>query len=116
MGIQKKLWHCTQEEANTEAEREHDAADMAAPEQGMVTPPQPAPKDSNAESGPEAEMSFTDLIDDSDEEVQGHGQSLVKALASGQVLVDPEDVEVRLLALLHICAWMLLAQAGNGPI
>lgn len=92
---------CVQE---SEADaREGVVADANA--QGMLTPPQPAPKENAAEAEPEAEMSFTDLIDDSDEEAQGHGtgqeaHSLEKALvAEEQILVDPEDLEVS--AFLH---------------
>lgn len=61
----------------------------------MMTPPQPAPRDGPQEGMSDTEMSFKDLVDDSDEEEQearrpGHR----KAGAGGQVLVDPEDLQV----------------------
>ena len=73
--------------------------DLGGPEQGPpLTPPQPAPSDNAAKTGPEAEMSFTDLIDDSDEDqgTRSGSQSLATVvLAEGQVVVDAEDVDVR---------------------
>ena len=59
----------------------------------MLTPPQLAPKD-NPQGG-SSEMSFRDLVDDSDEEEQeGRKPRPEKLNASGQVLVDPEDLQV----------------------
>ena len=87
------------------AAQPHEEAESADSKQGPpMTPPQPAPSDSAAATGPEAEMSFTDLIDDSDEE-QGarsgaHNLATV-VLAEGQVVVDAEDVDVRLLQPLY---------------
>lgn len=59
-----------------------------------MTPPQPAPRDTAAEDSSEAEMSFRDLVDESDEEEQ-EGQGMSRPLAHGQVLVDPEDLQVK---------------------
>ena len=58
-----------------------------------MTPPQPAPRSPAAQEASGAEMSFRDLVDDSDEEEQG-GRGVEKALRHGQVLVDPEDLQV----------------------
>ena len=59
----------------------------------MLTPPQLAPKDHPQEGT--SEMSFRDLVDDSDEEEQeGRKPGQEKLTASGQVLVDPEDLQV----------------------
>ena len=61
----------------------------------MMTPPQPAPRDSPNQSTSDAEMSFRDLVDDSDEEDRaGRGSQKEKPNANGQVLVDPEDLQV----------------------
>ena len=61
----------------------------------MMTPPQPAPRDSPEQGTSDAEMSFRDLVDDSDEEDRaGHGSQREKPNANGQVLVDPEDLQV----------------------
>lgn len=60
-----------------------------------MTPPQPAPRDSPHQSASDAEMSFRDLVDDSDEEDRArHGSQREKPSANGQVLVDPEDLQV----------------------
>ena len=84
---------CVQEDKTDVRE----GVDADANAQGMLTPPQPAPKEHATEAEPEAEMSFTDLIDDSDEDAQGQeAHSLEKALvAEEQILVDPEDLEVK---------------------
>ena len=61
----------------------------------MMTPPQPAPRDSLEQSTSDAEMSFRDLVDDSDEEDRaGYRPQKEKPNATGQVLVDPEDLQV----------------------
>lgn len=61
----------------------------------LMTPPQPAPRDSPGHSTSDAEMSFRDLVDESDEEDRaGHGALREKPNANGQVLVDPEDLQV----------------------
>lgn len=65
----------------------------SAREEMMMTPPQPAPRDPPAQEASEAEMSFRDLVDDSDDEEQ-EGRGMEKALVHGQVLVDPEDLQV----------------------
>ncbi|KAL3162467.1 hypothetical protein ABBQ32_010130 [Trebouxia sp. C0010 RCD-2024] len=60
----------------------------------LMTPPQPAPRDSPGHSTSDAEMSFRDLVDESDEEDRaGHGALREKPNANGQVLVDPEDLQ-----------------------
>ena len=59
----------------------------------MMTPPQPAPRSPPAQEASEAEMSFRDLVDESDEEEQA-GRGGGKSLGQGQVLVDPEDLQV----------------------
>ncbi|DBB01157.1 TPA: hypothetical protein ACH3X1_001046 [Trebouxia sp. C0004] len=58
----------------------------------MMTPPQPAPRSPPAQEGSEAEMSFRDLVDDSDEE-EHEGKGRGKSAMHGQVLVDPEDLQ-----------------------
>ncbi len=75
---------CTQEE--------EELSEPCGSEMGdMMTPPQPAPRSPPAQEGSEAEMSFRDLVDDSDEEErEGRGKSAMQ----GQVLVDPEDLQV----------------------
>ena len=61
----------------------------------MMTPPQPAPRDSTHQSTSDAEMSFRDLVDDSDEEDRaGDRSQREKRSINGQVLVDPEDLQV----------------------
>jgi len=59
----------------------------------MMTPPQPAPRSPPAQEASEAEMSFRDLVDDSDEE-EREGRGMGKLAMHGQVLVDPEDLQV----------------------
>lgn len=94
MHVGLKLWHALQEgdtEENVEADTE--AAD--ASEMGMLTPPQPVPRDNAAEAAPEEEMSFTGLVDDGDEDVHTHGpEEREKTSASAKVLVDQDDVDV----------------------
>ncbi|KAL0029317.1 hypothetical protein WJX79_010004 [Trebouxia sp. C0005] len=58
----------------------------------MMTPPQPAPRSPPAQEASEAEMSFRDLVDDSDEE-EREGRGTGKSAMHGQVLVDPEDLQ-----------------------
>ena len=89
---------CLMDQGDAESADIHEGS----PNQGMLTPPQPAPPASTADAGSEAEMSFRDLIDDdSDEEAKTHAEDVnnyEKALlASGQVLVDPEDLQVGFL-------------------
>ena len=69
----------------------------------MMTPPQRAPMDQTDGEPSEAEMSFRDLVDDSDDEEQ-EGRLTVKSMGSGQVLVDPEDLQVRPLPHVCVCA------------
>jgi len=77
---------CTQEE--------EELSEPCGSEMGdMMTPPQPAPRSPPAQEGSEAEMSFRDLVDDSDEE-EREGRGMGKSAMHGQVLVDPEDLQV----------------------
>ena len=64
----------------------------------MMTPPQPAPKDTPNEARSETEMSFRDLVDESDEEEpSARAARQGKPGASGQILVDPEDLQVSVI-------------------
>ena len=80
----------------TQLQEEDELSEPCGSETGeMMTPPQPAPRDSPEQGTSDAEMSFRDLVDDSDEEDRaGHGSQREKPNAHGQVLVDPEDLQV----------------------
>ncbi len=75
-------------------QEEEELSEPCGSEMGdMMTPPQPAPRSPPAQEGSEAEMSFRDLVDDSDEEDR-EGRGMGKSAMHGQVLVDPEDLQV----------------------